>query len=121
MWSSGIMGEIKMEDKKYDISIEFTETDNGYVYMARFPMLNGVCGSGMTPILAIQDLYFNASAHIEAFKEHLSDNTLSHNFKLKYYEDLNNVLGIYNYVVMPTSVSESASRLRDMFKRIIVF
>lgn len=110
-----------MENKKYDISVEFVKTDDGDMYVANFPMLSGVLGTGITPILAIQDLYLNASAHVEVFKEYLSDDLLSHNFKLKYHEDLKNILGIYNYVVMPTSVSESASRLRNMFKRIIVF
>ena len=45
------------------------ETDQGLDWVAEFPSLQGVVGTGKDRIEAIKDLYLNAEVHIELMKE----------------------------------------------------
>lgn len=53
---------------KYNARIDVKETDSGSVFVARYPALEGVSGTGATQVEALQDLEENAEAHIEFMK-----------------------------------------------------
>lgn len=53
---------------KYNVRIDVRETDCGFVFVARYPSLKGVSGTGNTQMEALQDLEENAKAHIEFMK-----------------------------------------------------
>lgn len=52
----------------YNVIISIKETDKGLVFVARYPALEGVSGTGKSQIEALQDLQENAEAHSEFMK-----------------------------------------------------
>lgn len=53
---------------KYNVVISVNQTDAGSVFVARYPKLEGVSGTGDTQFEALKDLQENAEAHIAFMK-----------------------------------------------------
>lgn len=53
----------------YKMITYMIDTDKGAQFVAEYPVLTGVSGTGTTDIEAIQDLKSNAMAHIDVLKE----------------------------------------------------